>query len=296
LSITCRVLSASAEFIVILVIHSSFILDFCEVYILLQVIYRVKLSVDDEGRLDIFTSFPPDPVHRGSLQLRTGSVIGLPSNFYYQTVGDVGRNSILVGQEMVDWNSSAGKELQNALVLSDKAKAFVIAREFFRAKSFTVHVDTLLQLCCLVFAYYSGAWLNYNMLLTMRLKPWARFIVFSTIGVAGLSLYIMISDASHCWYDNRVDEAAAKLRKIYAEGGVEYYEKVLQRNCALRRLLGLKGAKQFTRYGNVVSLWRNRSVQLTSRHDNLVKYLAEYEHEETVVQPDDDINEEQTVS
>jgi len=223
-------------------------------------------------------------------------VIGLPSTFYYQVVGDVERNSILVGQEMVDWYSSAGEELQNALVLSDKAKAFVIARELFYAKSFSVHIDTLLQLSCLVSAYYSGAWLNSNMLFTLRLKPWARFIVFSTIGVAWIAFYIMISDSSHCWYDNRVDQTAAKLRKVYAEGGVEYYEKVLRRNCALRTLLGSKGTKQFTRYGNVVSLWRNRSVQLTSRHDNLLKYLAEYEHEETAGQPNDDMNQAQTES
>jgi len=261
---------------------------------LLQVLYRVNLSIDNEGRLDIFTSFPPDPVHKGSLQLRSGALIGLPSTFYYQTVGDVERNFILVGQEKVDWNSSAGKELQSALVLSDKAKAFVIAREIFHAKSLTVHIDALLQLSCLLSAYYSGIWLNNSLLLTLRLKPWARFIAFSMIGVVWLAFYIMISDGSHCWYDNRVDRVAAKLRKIYAEGGVEYYEKVLQRNCALRTLLGSKGAKQFTRYGNVVSLWRNRSVQLTSRRDNVLKFLAEYEHEEAVVQTDVDTGEAHT--
>ena len=253
-----------------------------------QVLHRVKLSIDDEGRLDIFTSFPPDPVHKGSLQLRFGALIGLPSTFYYQNVDDVEHSSILVGQEMVDWNSSAAEELQNALVLSDKAKAFVIARELFYAKSFTVHVDTFLQFGCLLSAYYSGAWLNSRLLLTLRLKLWARFVAFSTISVAWLLFYVMASDTTHCWYDNRVDRATAKLRKIYAEGGVEYYEKVLQRNCALRTLLGQKGAKQFTRYGNVVSLLRNRSVQLTSRRDNLLKFLAEYEHEESVNQPNVD--------
>jgi len=255
---------------------------------LLQVLCRVNLSIDDEGRLDIFTSFHPDPIHKGSLQLRTGALIGFPSTFYYQTVDNVEHNSILVGQEMVDWTSSAGEELQNALVLSDKAKAFAIARELCYAKSFTVHLDTLLQACCMTLAYYTGAWLNSSMLLTLRLKPWARFVVFSVIGAAWLSCYIMISDASHCWYDNRADQKVAKLRKIYAEGGVEYYDKVLQRNCALRTLLGSKGAKQFTRYGNVVSLWRNRSIQLTSRRDNLLKYLAEYEREDTAEQPNVD--------
>jgi len=249
---------------------------------LFQVIHRVKLSVDDEERLDIFTSFPPDPIHRGSLQLRSGALIGLPSTFYYRTVDDIERHTILVGQEMVDWDSSAGEELQNALLLSDKAKAFVIARELFRAKSFTVHMDTFLQISCLLLAYYSGAWLNRRLLLTLRLKPWARFIVFSTIGAAWVSFYIMISDGLHCGNDNSVDKAAAKLRKAYAEGGVEYYEKVLRRNCALRTLLGSKGAKQYTRYGNVVSLWRNRGVQLTSRRDNLRKYLAQYDSEKTV--------------
>lgn len=249
----------------------------------------MDLSIDDEARLNFFTSYSWDPVHRGSLQLRTGVQIGLPFTFPYQSVDDVDHSSIFIGQEKVDWDSLAGEELQSSLVLSDKAKAFVIAREISYAQLFSVHIETVLQCFCLMLSYYSGQWLNRRMLLTLRLKLWARFLAFSTVGVTWLAMYLMLSDAFHCWHDNRADRTAAGLRKIYAEGGVEYYERVLQRNRTFRTLLGSRGNKMFTRYGNVVSLWRNRGVQLTARQDNLLKYLAEYEHEqhEETISPDE---------
>jgi len=215
-------------------------------------------------------------------------LIGLPSTFYYRSVGDVEHNSIFVGQENVDWNSPAGEELQNALVLSDKAKAFVIAREIYYAKSFSAHTNILLLSFNLILAYLSGSALNRKFFLTLRLKPWARFCVFSPVAGAWTFAYIAVRDALHCWYDNRADQSAAKLRKIYAEGGVEYYDAVLRRNRALRTMLGSRGNKQYTYYGNVVSVWRNPSVQLTSRRDNLQKHLAEYEREEIISPPDAD--------
>jgi len=259
-----------------------------------QVLYRVNLKVDDEARLEFITSSSQDPVHRGSFQLRTGAVIGLPASFYYHTVDDVECSSISVGQDSIDWNSAAGKELRHALVLSDKAKAFVIAREISYMKSFGVHVDTGLLTFCLLSAFVTGAVLNRKFLLTLRLKRWARFSVFSFIGTAWMFISIAVHDAIHCWYDNRVDKYAAKLRKAYAEGGVEYYNAVLRRNCALRTLLGSRGKKAYTYFGNVVSVWRNPSVQLTSRRDNLLKYLAEYGQEAEVWPPDVDNKEANT--
>jgi len=270
-----------------LIFNSCALIAMNRYFVLLQVLYRINLSIEDEERIDFFTSFPKDPLHKGSIQLRTGALIGFPSTFSYQTVDDVECSSILVGQEKVDWNTSAGEDLRNALVLSDKAKAFVIAREIFYAKSYGIHIDMLLQTCSLLLAYTTGSVLNESLMLTLRLKPWARFIVFSTIAAVWLLIFVVAKDAVHCSNDNSVDRSVAKLRKIYAEGGVEYYSSVLQQNRALRTLLGRGGTKQYTHYGNVVSVWRNPSIQLTTRRDKLMKYLEEYnEAQDAVVQQD----------
>jgi len=247
--------------------------------------------MDDEERITFFTSFPKDPLHKGSSQIRTGALIGLPWNFSCRTVSDLDCSSVLVGVDgkEVDWNTPAAEDLRNALVLGDRAKAFVIGREISYVQSFSVFVDLVLQNCFCLFAYYCGRLLNQTFMLTLRLKPWARFVTFSSVAVAWLLMYIAVDDAVHCWYDNKVDEAIAKLRKVYAEGGVEYYNAVLRQNCALRTLQGTEGARHFTRYGNVVSVWRNPTVQLTSRRDNLLKYLAEYEEQDTVPR-DADLN------
>ena len=46
------------------------------------------------------------------------------------------------------------------------------------------------------------------------------------------------------------DGAAAGMGRGYAEGGVEFYTKVLQRNVALRELMGSEGEGVFTVKGN----------------------------------------------
>lgn len=51
-------------------------------------------------------------------------------------------------------------------------------------------------------------------------------------------------------HDLKTDDIVAQLGENYTEGGLEFYEKTLQRNKALRKLLGSKGEALYTYYGN----------------------------------------------
>lgn len=51
-------------------------------------------------------------------------------------------------------------------------------------------------------------------------------------------------------HEIKADEQAANVSPSYAEGGLEFYEKILQRNTALRQLMGKEGEKLYTIFGN----------------------------------------------
>lgn len=69
------------------------------------------------------------------------------------------------------------------------------------------------------------------------------------------------------------------MGKSYAEGGLEYYQSVLERNKALR-ILKKDGKKEFTSYGNEVSTIRQKTLQKSTRRDNIKRILKTYEQEE----------------
>lgn len=228
--------------------------------------------------LQFFTCFASDPLHGGSLKTRFGAIIGLPGTFAYKDVADINREELLLDQMVVDWNSANGETLLKSLVLSDKAKAFAIAREINYATFHQIHVETFMRSIVGVLAYSCGHLLSKYFALERRLKFWARFSLYSFIASAWFVLYVSLKDSYYCRQDNAADRKAAALSRAYAEGGVEYYNKVLLRNKSLRALMGTAGQKRYTAYGNVVSTWRRDHVQLTTRRDNLQKYLIGYEN------------------
>ena len=60
-------------------------------------------------------------------------------------------------------------------------------------------------------------------------------------------------------------------------GGIEFYNKMLERNMALRSLMGLDGKKYYTPSGNAI---RKRTletvVHLTERRKNLIAHFEKY--------------------
>jgi hypothetical protein len=111
--------------------------------------------------------YPINPIHKGSVQLRTGAIVGLPASFLYTSTEELAAVKMLidprVSKRIVDWTSNPGKLLLESLVLSDKAKAFVIARELMYVTAYDLHVDIGLRCLCGVLAYTTGTMLNSSM-------------------------------------------------------------------------------------------------------------------------------------
>lgn len=173
------------------------------------------------------------------------------------------------------WDSRAGELLLQSIVLSEKAKKFAIAREIQYGSTYHVTVETLLRLSFLFMAYASGFCLNHLLQLKRIMKRWGRGAVFSAIGGTFYLLFLLADDTYYCRRDVKVDMKAAKYGPEYAEGGVEFYNKLLQRNMALRVLMGSEGDRLYTLYGNAVTTLRRPEATLTERRDLLNTYLEE---------------------
>ena len=241
-----------------------------------QIVSRMDVRAEEEVAVKLFTCFGCDVLHRGSLKLRTGAIIGVPASFAYERTEDVDRDALVVNSNEVDWSTGAGVQLLESLVLSTDAKAFAIAREIGYANTYHVWADAFLKCIFAYAAYGTGFGINTKFEMRSVMKKWGRVGMYGIIGSLYAFLYLTIADTYYCNRDNRVDRKTAHLNAVYARGGVEYYEKTLKRNTALRALIGDGGAKLYTVYGNPMHMWRQPHVSPTTRRDNLLRYYQEH--------------------
>ena len=66
----------------------------------------------------------------------------------------------------------------------------------------------------------------------------------------------MVLDRNY-YYERGSDVSTASIGPDFAAGGIEYYQKAMARNRALRELLGVQGEKRFTASGNVRTCFAN---------------------------------------
>ena len=232
------------------------------------------------GNIDFFPVYGFDIIHRGTVQMKTGSIIGIPTNLSYKTESDVDTEKILVRNEPVDWNSGAGKDLRDSLILSPNGKLFGVAREIcYVSRNHVAIQGAATGLACFT-AYWIGFALNNLYSLRTRMKMWGRFGLYGVIGISVYYLHLFCMDAILVRRDLKTDKNVSKLGVEYAEGGLEYYEKLLQRNKALRQLMGAAGEKAYTMYGNKMVTLREGGAPITVRRDRMVENLKQYKSRE----------------
>lgn len=223
-----------------------------------------------------FAAYGFHPVGAGIPWLPSGAQIGIPSNFNStpDDLSGITNRTILVNGKEVEWDSEMGSTLKNALVLSEDAKKFAVAREVARLEGAGPMLHAAVAPTCL-----AGAWV-YSVALKQIFGLFARSVVLRA-GVNALALglgaasYFLASDAVNQWLEFRSDRRAASLSRSYAEGGVEFYEKILERNKTLRVLMGPRGAEMYAPSGNLfpASLIRMQHAPYTSRRDGILSLL-----------------------
>lgn len=171
--------------------------------------------------------------HRGSTLSRFGTYVGVPIHFKYQDPSEVDLSDLESSFECSEKSSELLQRLKESLVLSENAKKFALASEFLNAHSFELPV----RCNGIVFFILAYAILQ---------NPLAGAVTYGTpqqvlaIFVAlASSLFIVHYITSRTYFKYvRVssDRKVAKFGDDFLKGGIEYFEKLAEKNKVLREL------------------------------------------------------------
>ncbi|KAA0715731.1 Transmembrane protein 177 [Triplophysa tibetana] len=233
-------------------------------------------AVNSPDNFHAFAAFGFHPVGAGIPWPPSGTLIGIPANFNSTTDDPSGitNRTILVNGKEVEWDSELGTTLKNSLVFSPEAQKFAIAREVVRLGAGGPVIHAAVAPACI-----AGACV-YNVALKQIFGLHAGSIILrACVNVFALSLgaisYVFASDALSQWLDYSSDRRAASLSSNYANGGVEFYDKILSRNRTLRALMGPKGEELYAPSGNLFPshLLKLSHAPYTSRRDGILNLL-----------------------
>lgn len=218
-----------------------------------------------------FTTFTFQPVSAGFPRLPTGAVVGIPAIFLGGPVTNANHTVIIHGQR-VDWQSPVGTRLRDALTLTHDAQKFALAREVVYLESGVAALQALPAPACL-----AGTWVlsvSVKHALGLYGGPMSLRVVFNLVTLmAGFMAYAFSMDSLTVALEGWLDRRIASMSAADALGGVEFYEKILSGNLALRGLLGRQGEKLYTSSGNIVSKhwFRIQHLPYTTRRDSVLQ-------------------------
>lgn len=235
-----------------------------------QVLQSVDISKQQRENVRFFPVPMLDTYFAGSTTGVKGTIIGLPVTFSYTKKEDVQTKSLLIhGTEEPAWETREGEMLKGSLVLGDKAQRFVIARDIYWASTYYVEIQSTALSFSVLSCYLMARIANERLPFLSRVPRMGRVAWYGVIVAFNATMYICFKDGMSQYWDRKADHRAAALGRDYVEGGIEYYEKVLHRNRALRELLGNEGQRCYTSKGNINRLLRSDHVPITHRLDSL---------------------------
>lgn len=117
---------------------------------------------------------------------------------------------------------------------------------------------------CVFFAYNLSQYINTRV--NLYLAPVSlRFMLYSIVGCFSLGTYFLMKDMTEIYYETEVDEKLCSLGPDFVKSGVIFYEKILQRNQALRELMGRQGENRYSKLGNENFFLRQPRIALVHR-------------------------------
>lgn len=188
-------------------------------------------------------------------------VAGIPEHFKYHDVDELPRKGVEEG----DYDPIVTSNLKLSQVLSDNAKRFALASELNS-------IDTMYILMKLDFVPVLAVY--YHLGNRMPALPPAMLTgVLVAVAVVLVAVLYLFED----FYErNRImtgDRKAAELGKDYLEGGIEYFEKQMQMNKALRELDKESGAKLYDEYGEIVKGFSDFGIPALQSRLDLLKRI-----------------------
>ncbi|NXM08151.1 TM177 protein, partial [Tyrannus savana] len=218
------------------------------------------------------------PVSAGIPWLPAGSLVGIPPNFDSTAEDKRGivNHVVVINGKKVDWESSEGVALRDALTFSLQAQKFAIAREVAYLQNGSPLKIGVVAPVCLAGTFLCGR--GIKLLLGVSHGPVIlRSLCNIATAAGGLLFYYLSYDALTHHVDCKADRRAAMVSKDYARGGVEFYDKILSRNRILRGLMGTQGTKVYAPSGDLFPRhwFRIRYTAYTYRRKLIVNILRD---------------------
>lgn len=133
-----------------------------------------------------------------------------------------------------------------SLILSESAKKYSIARELVLTDNYRIFLKSISfsVICVPMYA------LGYTIINSLPAKPInIRALAFFLLCNVGLFVCLLAHSAIENYYQYNADEIVCNISSEYIHGGIEYYEKLIQRNLALRNIIP-DGKNIYTEQGN----------------------------------------------
>lgn len=92
-----------------------------------------------------------------------------------------------------------------------------------------------------------------------------RLLLYTLTGLFCFGTYITIKDGFQLYYEREIDKQLTQEIPTFIKAGEEYYRKILERNKALRKLMGAEGEKSYSALGNENYFFRTKHIPLVDR-------------------------------
>ena len=177
-----------------------------------EVVNDMGLSDEEVDHLSVFIGNMTEPYGWG--ELGKESLIGIPDHFHFTSVEDVpmermrigeshgsgDENILLTGSQI---ESEPGQMFANALVMTDKAKKFALAREVERTRLVPYMTHSVFSFSFILLLYNAARIVNKRAGLMGR-PPLFRGVMYLSILPTFILSYLLVKDT----YNRRVDKVS----------------------------------------------------------------------------------------
>lgn len=170
-------------------------------------------------------------------------------------------------------NSEYSEKFMDSLILTEAAKKYSIARELVLTDNHHILINSILPTITLMPMYILGTPIL-NSLPTNRGN--IRALAFFLLCNVGVFVWYSLRTAIDKFYQIQADKKLCDINEDYICGGIEYYDKQIQRNLVLRNIIP-NGKNIYSEYGNKQKLIPIFSeLSLTQRKKYLEQRLKSF--------------------
>jgi hypothetical protein len=245
----------------------------------------------NERLLNNLTFFPGNELDYkglGFILSKTGSCVYVPASHLAQNEIDIQKylpNGFSFLSQNFKWNQFNNNDLEKTLLLSDDAKNFGIVRELNSIKHPLSLYYVVCDFLCAFTAYL--VCFSFNRRTMFRTSFLLRLSIYTVSSILAIGFALSIRKLLQIYHENQQDKKTIFSGIDMAEGSIEYYEKMLERNKLIRQVM-YNGNEYIDESGNLIKdiykvpffdikfEYPTYGIPLNQRKENCEKLLNKY--------------------